>query len=496
MTNLQVVWFKRDLRLRDHAPLRNAAKAGPLCLLYIHEPSMIGASDFSAQHSGFIRECLQDLDKEITDIGGTLHEMIGDAVQSLDQLYAISPFSALWSHEETGVDTTYFRDKAVAKWCREKGVAWNQIPQNGVLRGSARKISNEDFVAHLDSYISSPIVERPDQIIFSPRLFAPVVKHEIPKGVGEDKPLRLRGGRDNALSLLKEFLDTRIFDYPKSISSPLTAVEGCSRLSPHFAQGTISLREVIEAMNNRLTRDKMTWAEENKLMNSLKFYAGRLKWRTGYLQNLENRPSIDTVNMHSVMNGLREHEFNDEHFQKWKSARTGYPMVDAAMAMLKETGWINMRLRGTIISFAVNELWLHWREPMLFLAGEFLDYEPAIHWNQAQIHSGTAGTQGFLSYNPVKQAQDHDPQGQFVRQWLPALKDVPDRYIFEPWTMSESEQNRCGVIIGSDYPAPIVDHKITAKTARDRVAGAQKGKMIVQDDEHQSRIESILNRIR
>jgi deoxyribodipyrimidine photo-lyase len=134
-------------------------------------------------------------------------------------------------------------------------------------------------------------------------------------------------------------------------------------------------------------------------------------------------------------------------------------------------------LRGSLISFAVNELWLHWREPMLFLAREFLDYEPAIHWNQAQIHAGTAGSTGLLSYNPVKQARDQDPDGIFVRRWLPALSAVPDQYLFEPWTMPADVEQACGVKIGRDYPAPVVEYKAAGKLARDRVVAAQRGKI-------------------
>jgi len=132
-----------------------------------------------------------------------------------------------------------------------------------------------------------------------------------------------------------------------------------------------------------------------------------------------------------------------------------------------------MRLRGTVISFAVNELWLHWKEPALFLAREFLDYEPGIHYSQMQIHAGTYLSTHPLMYNPVKQAQDHDPRGDFVRRWLPVLAKVPTEFIFEPWKMPRAVQAACGVRIGQQYPAPIVPYEAAGNAARVTVEAAR-----------------------
>jgi deoxyribodipyrimidine photo-lyase len=484
MMPIQIVWFKRDLRSHDHAPLSAAASAGPICAIFIHEHDVIHGPDFSAQHGAFIRECLDDLNRDLVSRGGFLYERTGGAVDELESLWQATHFERLWSHEESGSDLTYARDRKVSQWCKSRNVHWCQIPQNGVLRGSLRRHPNQ--MEHLDNYTEADCIAAPTTLMPLPkdilqRLLPPMPSmpssHAPSVWCGEDKPLRQRGGRQIALSRLTEFMDDRILAYPSAISSPLTAEQGCSRLSPHFAHGTISLREVVQAMNARLARGNVDPIHSGRLINAMKFYAGRLKWRTGYLQNLENRPNLDTVNINQAMNGLRENEFDESLFRAWKAGETGYPMIDAAMAMLSETGWINMRLRGSLISFAVNELWLHWREPMLFLAREFLDYEPAIHWNQAQIHAGTAGSTGLLSYNPVKQARDQDPDGIFVRRWLPALSAVPDQYLFEPWTMPADVEQACGVKIGRDYPAPVVEYKAAGKLARDRVVAAQRGKI-------------------
>lgn len=129
--------------------------------------------------------------------------------------------------------------------------------------------------------------------------------------------------------------------------------------------------------------------------------------------------------MHRGYDGLREQDFNLDYFQALKDARTGWPMVDACVAMLRETGWLNFRMRAMLVSVAAYPLWLHWRPVGEWLATQFLDYEPGIHWSQLQMQSGTTGINTTRVYNPIKQAQDHDPHGQFVKRWLPHIRHVP-----------------------------------------------------------------------
>jgi deoxyribodipyrimidine photo-lyase len=171
--------------------------------------------------------------------------------------------------------------------------------------------------------------------------------------------------------------------------------------------------------------------------------------------------------MHRGFDGLREPHFNRDYFDRWRKAETGFPIIDACMRMLAETGWINFRMRALLVSFSSYQLWNHWHEPALHLAREFLDYEPGIHYSQIQMQSGVTGINTLRIYNPVKQAQDQDPDGAFVKRWLPALANVPQEFIFEPWTMPLAQQQESGVIIGRDYPAPVVDHLTSASFARE-----------------------------
>ena len=144
-------------------------------------------------------------------------------------------------------------------------------------------------------------------------------------------------------------------------------------------------------------------------------------------------------------------------------------MVDACVAMLRETGWLNFRMRAMLVSVATYPLWLHWRPVGEWLATQFLDYEPGIHWSQLQMQSGTTGINATRVYNPIKQAQDHDPHGRFVRAWLPAMRRVPDECLFEPWRMPPEVQQQCGVVVGRDIVQPVVDLTQATRESKQRL---------------------------
>jgi deoxyribodipyrimidine photo-lyase len=203
------------------------------------------------------------------------------------------------------------------------------------------------------------------------------------------------------------------------------------------------------------------------VLEGLKSFESRLHWRCHFVQKLESEPDIEMHNMHRGFDGLREPHFNRDYFDRWRKAETGLPLIDACMHMLAETGWINFRMRALLVSFSSYQLWNHWREPAHHLAREFLDFEPGIHYSQIQMQSGVTGINTLRIYNPVKQAQDQDPEGKFVKRWLPALANVPKEFIFEPWTMPQGLQQEIGVIIGDTYPEPVVDHLATARHARE-----------------------------
>ena len=198
-------------------------------------------------------------------------------------------------------------------------------------------------------------------------------------------------------------------------------------------------------------------------------FVSRLYWHCHFIQKLESEPEIEFQNMHRGYDGLRENDWNPAHFEALKAGKTGWPMVDACVEMLRETGWLNFRMRAMLVSTSAYPLWLDWRPVGHWLARQFLDYEPGIHWSQLQMQSGTTGINIPRIYNPIKQAQDHDPNGVFVRRWLPAMRRVPDTWLLEPWKMPHSLQVQHGVYVGKDLGLPVVELEASTRTAKQKL---------------------------
>jgi len=461
-----LVWFKRDLRLHDHAALTLAAARGPVVCLYVIEPAMWAVQDASNQHYQFLLESLLELDAALARRGGRLHVAVGDVVDILDELHRQLPFADLFAHEETGNDISYQRDLAVGRWCQTHQVGWHENAQFGVVR---RLSDRNKWQRHWESHVAQaclpiPLLEFTD----CPLPSAEPPSFEALGLASDDPPLRQRGGRRQAVAVLQSFLLDRSGQYRGGISSPLSAPTACSRLSPYLAFGTISMREIVHATRKQLATMPAT---ESRRKAGLTGFTSRLYWHCHFIQKLESEPALEFRNLHRGYDGLREGGWNQQHFDALVAGRTGWPLVDACVEMLRQTGWVNFRMRAMLVSVAAYPLWLYWRPVGLWLARQFLDYEPGIHWSQMQMQSGTTGINVPRIYNPVKQAQDHDPHGHFVRRWLPAMRKVPDSWLFEPWRMPLELQIRYGVTVGHDIAMPLVDLEQATRLAKEKLFG-------------------------
>jgi len=487
---LQVVWFKRDLRIHDHEALSRAAVHGPVLPLYIVEPALWEQADASGRQWAFVRENLVSLREQLAAIGQPLVTRHGEALDTLRALIRLHPIGAIWSHQETGNAWTYRRDRAVAVLLREHGIAWHEMRQHGVVRGP---IDRDRWSKQWEQLMTAPLAKPPALQGLSYIDPGGIPDWPSQRLAADPCPGRQLGGRSAAEQALVSFLDERGRRYHLEMSSPSTAVGSCSRLSAHLATGAMSMREVVQRTRlRRVEIRQMTAARRSTWGRALAAFEGRLHWHCHFMQKLETEPRIESANLQRATRDLRPATPDPQMLAAWANGETGWPLVDACMRALDHRGWINFRMRAMLTSVASYQLWLHWRQPGLHLARRFVDYEPGIHWSQLQMQSGTTGINTLRIYNPVKQSLDQDPSGRFIRTWLPELTLVSDSWIHTPWLMPATEQHRCGVRIGHDYPAPLIDHEAAARTARQRIQQARRGDAARQEsrailDQHGSR---------
>ncbi|MFZ6666063.1 FAD-binding domain-containing protein [Peijinzhouia sedimentorum] len=462
-----IVWLKRDLRLVDHAPFRAAIESGyPILIIYILEDSLVQDPHYSDRHWHFVADSLLEMDNTLKSKFGTgLTVIHSEALGFFQKLNAWKKPKTVYSYCETGLGITFNRDTALAKFFNTETIEWLEFQQNGVKRGLGnRKNWREDWHTFMKMSLDTPNwakfkafslpKDEFDEMIISGKLH-----------LQKRNSIFQKGGESQAQRYLQSFLKDRVSQYNSHISKPALSRKSCSRLSPYIAWGNLSMRQVFQQMEQSKPQSPSRW--------HLASFGSRLRWHCHFIQKFEMECSMEFQNINSGYDTIRK-DWNDPHFEAWKNGQTGYPLVDASMRCVRETGYLNFRMRAMVVSFLTHHLWLDWRKGAQHLAACFLDFEPGIHYPQFQMQSGVTGINTVRIYNPVKQSLENDSDAVFIKEWVPEISHLPLVFIHEPWKMTDMEQMIYHCQLAVDYPQRIVNIEESGRKARDILFSMQK----------------------
>ncbi len=454
-----IVWFRRALRTDDNAALlqamHDAQSVVPL-LCVSDDPSYAVLSP----RRRFLQNVIASLDASLRSAGTMLHVRTGDPVSVLPA--AVRAYGAVAVYAVALSDPSSIeRDARIERTLKSLGVAFVRVPDR-VLRGPQDVLTGARTPFRVYTPYRNAWMSGVDEIappVPAPGRIAPV---ELAEGSFELDRLGWgtpeRGGAKEAHARLRTFMSGAVGTYGSSRDFPGT--DGTSRMSPYLSVGAISIRRLFHA-----AREAAADAS-GAARKGIDTFVNELVWREFYYQVLVHWP-------HAIRGPFRP-EFADIPwsrdegvFRRWKDGTTGFPIVDAAMRQLRDEGWMHNRARMIVASFLTKDLHLHWQWGEQYFFSQLTDADLASNnggW-QWTAGTGTDASPWFRIFNPVLQGKKFDPDGTYVRRFVPELSRLPAAAIHEPWRLNRQEQEAAGCVIGRQYPAPMVDHaEARAKT--------------------------------
>tara|TARA_B100001121_G_scaffold172854_1_gene150880 strand:- start:218 stop:1633 length:1416 start_codon:yes stop_codon:yes gene_type:complete len=446
MTDLIIL--NRNLRLHDNPAMHFGSLRSNYLVIYLYDKTYWKGNGKSMRQLKFSNDCLAELndglkkfDSKVNIFEGTFDDL---------KIWIKKNFYDFFIHINHCTDIKYFRD-GFSKFTDSFPGKINVYNDFGL---QLNNFDRDSWSRNWNKIMDSQILENPkksklklDTKLLNFSSFSNKVKNSL---VNLDNIQK--GGSSQAYQLLESFLSERCKDYRVKMSSPIQSEQSCSRLSPHFTFGSISIREVYQILNKYYSKS------QNK--SDLYSFKKRLYWHCHFIQKLHTEPELEFYSMHRMCDQLRL-EQDDELIDKWFNGDTGFPFLDACMKYLHRYGWINFRMRAMIMSFASYNLWQPWQKTSPLLAQLFTDYEPGIHISQVQMQSGVTGINLPRIYSVSKQSQDQDPDAIWIKSILPQLNEV------DPKLVHTSELNNV-------YIPQIVDLKSSARDARERIWSIRK----------------------
>ena len=472
-----IVWHRRHLRTTDHPALAYATREyDTVQPAFVFDPQFYGDDALACDaRKRFLHQCLADLQDQYESRGGRLTLAHGDPLTILEA-FVDSGWDVVATADPAG---RYGRDRddAAAERC---DVTF--VDADGLVRGADdtranwsdqveawftadQETWNEDAVTlqHTATSVSVDAVETAYDV--TPQ------KTDVP-----------RGGTTAARRRLKHFT-RHIDEYPGSISAPSDAATGASRLSAYLRFGCLSVRQVYQYVDEHAVDGR-----------GKDMFRSRLYWNRHYNQKLEDWAGWMDTAVNPVLEGFHADTHDPALVNAWKRGETGYPMVDASMRCLQETGWLNFRMRAMCASVLCDLLQQPWRVGADWFYYHLVDADPAINYTQFQTQAGVVGTNMMRIYNPRKQVRDNDPDGEFVTRWVPELDALPVAHLAQPEKTPLHVQAECGVSIGDDYPYPVVDYERARQAILEKMDAVQDAALAALSEPEVARRASLSQR--
>ena len=497
-----LVWLRRDLRVDDHAALHRALQsARRVWCAFVFDTDILDALPRADRRVEFLRDSLAVLDGElrsIAQVGGVAdaqavgllcrHGRAAEQIPALAQRLGVQAVFACHDDDPYALQ----RDQTVRGRLAEAGIALHTVKDHVVFERSEVLTASGTpygvFTPYKNAWLRRLVDAQADPHTSPLRDFEvrPLARALAPAPAGADlqpgvpalqslgftttnlHSLKLPIGCTGAQSLLDDFLDGRIDAYAQARDFP--AVKGPSYLSTHLRFGTVSIR--------RLARE--AWARVQAGSRGAEVWLSELIWRDFYHQVLHHHPRVVGHAFRPEYDRIRWEtgKAADAHFTAWCEGRTGFPIVDAAMRQLNETGYMHNRLRMVTASFLTKDLGIDWRRGEAYFAQLLNDYDLAANnggWQWA-ASSGCDAQPYFRIFNPVSQSEKFDPQGRFIRRYVPELAPLPDAALHAPWAARPIDLQAAGVVLGRDYPLPVVQHDEARRRTLERYAVVKSGR--------------------